>query len=113
MTSVLILLVSGEERPTHTTETLILQTEQGNCANKIHITAEAACQLSKLNRSTLIIVTVSHPGAYISLSCTTALELLKSLTCHSDFPDPNPLDVPGQAHPQICNASRVMSWFAS
>lgn len=32
-------------------ETLILQTEQGNCANKIHITAEAACQLSKLNRS--------------------------------------------------------------
>lgn len=32
-------------------EMLILQTEQGNCANKIHLTAEAACQLLKLNRS--------------------------------------------------------------
>lgn len=108
MTTVLILLVSGEERPTHTMETLILQTEQGTCANKIHITAEAACQLSKLNRSHKkysddqpswsLYIPILHHSTGISIQI---------------FPDPNPLDVPGQAHLEICNASRVMSWFAS
>lgn len=69
-------------------ETLILQTEQGTCANKIHITAEAACQLSKLNRShkkysddqpswSLYIPILHH-------STGIAIQI---------FPDPNPLDV--------------------
>lgn len=86
MTSVMILLVSVEERPwkcwSSKQSKATVQTKSTSL-QKLLVSYQSWIEVIK---STLMIMTISHPGAYISLSCTSALELLKTLTCHSDFP---------------------------